>query len=745
MVQGILDGVRIVDLAEGRAGSLAALMLAEAGADVVKVIAPGYESRVTAPDDAFWNRSKAREALDLKAAADRTRFDALLAGADMLIHDLAPQDAAALALDDATLARLRPDLIVAAVTAWPVGHPLDAMPTDDALALASAGICDEQEATGRDGPNFLRFPLGSMHAAHLIAAGALTRLYLRRMNGQGGAVRTSLVQGALVPQMMNWHRAEEPTPAVLGAMPKDNVPTIFECADGLWMHTMGPVWTSPSVAAGLAAMSPEEKARANAVYAPARLAYTADKGALDVVLKTRTRAEWMEEFAANDIPHQPCLPMGALYDDEQVRANDYAVTVDTAAFGRTVQPATPLHVTPPVQQRAAPDLSDWPKAPHAEARGSAPTPACPLAGLRVLDFGSYLAGPLGPMLLGDLGADVIKVEMTSGDPMRFAEWPFLGCQRAKRTIALQLKDAKSRETLVRLVQSADVVHHNIRPAAAARLGLDYQSLKAINPKIIFCHVGTYGPQGPRKDWPGYDQMIQAASGWEYEGAGAGNPPIWHRFGMMDHQAALGSVTATLLALLHRQQTGEGQACGVSLLGAGLLSMLAVQRADGTLTPYAKLDARQLGVGPARRLYQCRDGWVVAAAPEADLAAAGRLAGAAGVAADGLEAHFEALDKAEALALLARAGIAGAEATREQRYPFFDSADNQRLGLVASYPHPVYKTLEQPGALLSFGDMGLALDRAPPVLGQHTRELLGELGFGPAEIDTLIGEGTALAA
>ncbi len=102
MDQGILNGVRIVDLAEGRAGSLAALMLAESGADVVKVLDPAHAQRVAAADDAFWNRSKARVTLDLDLAADRSRFDALLAGADMLVHDFTPQKAAALALDDAT-------------------------------------------------------------------------------------------------------------------------------------------------------------------------------------------------------------------------------------------------------------------------------------------------------------------------------------------------------------------------------------------------------------------------------------------------------------------------------------------------------------------------------------------------------------------------------------------------------------------------------------------------------------------
>jgi crotonobetainyl-CoA:carnitine CoA-transferase CaiB-like acyl-CoA transferase len=139
------------------------------------------------------------------------------------------------------------------------------------------------------------------------------------------------------------------------------------------------------------------------------------------------------------------------------------------------------------------------------------------------------------MLMADLGADVIKVEATTGDPMRWADWPFAGCQRGKRTVALDLKSAASRPALEALVMWADVVHHNLRMPAARRLGLDSASLRSINPDLVFCHTSSYGPIGPRADWPGYDQLFQASCGWERAGAGAGNPPMWHRFGFMDHR------------------------------------------------------------------------------------------------------------------------------------------------------------------------------------------------------------------
>src|SRR4030088_3051649 len=101
------------------------------------------------------------------------------------------------------------------------------------------------------------------------------------------------------------------------------------------------------------------------------------------------------------------------------------------------------------------------------------------------------------------------------------------------------------------------MHHNLRMPAARKLRVDYESLRAINPHLVYCHVSSYGPVGPRSEWPGFDQLFQAAGGGEYEGAGKGNPPMWHRFGMMDHQGSMASLFATLLGLLWRERTGEG--------------------------------------------------------------------------------------------------------------------------------------------------------------------------------------------
>ena len=146
------------------------------------------------------------------------------------------------------------------------------------------------------------------------------------------------------------------------------------------------------------------------------------------------------------------------------------------------------------------------------------------------------------MLLADLGADVIKLESSTGDQMRGVEWSFVGCQRGKRSVAHRPEVAARRgPRSKRSIRWADIVHHNLRMPAAHRLGVDYESVKAVNPDIVYCHTSSYGPRGPRADWPGYDQLFQSSCGWEVAGAGEGNPPMWHRLGFMDHQCALSSV------------------------------------------------------------------------------------------------------------------------------------------------------------------------------------------------------------
>jgi crotonobetainyl-CoA:carnitine CoA-transferase CaiB-like acyl-CoA transferase len=437
---------------------------------------------------------------------------------------------------------------------------------------------------------------------------------------------------------------------------------------------------------------------------------------------------------------QPCLAFGEVFDDEQARVNEYVVDFEDPVEGPIVMGGKPLTVTPPQTIKGpAPDhgahtvavLDEWtPRAGVSGATGA--TTRFPLEGVKVLDLGNYLAGPYAPQVLADLGADVVKLEAATGDPMRPGAWPFAGCQRGKRGLALDLKSPDARPALEAALRWADIVHHNLRMPAARRLGLDYESVEQVNPDVVFCHTSSYGPAGPRADWPGYDQLFQAQCGWEVAGAGEGNPPMWLRFGFMDHQCAMSSVVATLLALYRRDHTGKGQAVAGSLLGAGALTNSeSFRRPDGTLAPRPTLDAMQTGVSEGRRIVELDDGWIALAADTPEQLVALR------------EIELVGRKVDDALSDLAAAGVPAEPVRLEQRYVFFDDPANRAAKLVAEYQHAEWGKLEQPGALWYFGDQEVQLHLAPPALGEHTVEVLRELGLDEAAIDRLLASGVAV--
>lgn len=746
MADGALAGVRVLDMAEGLAGSVAALLLAEAGADVVKIEPPGGDRLRGTPQFAIWNRSKRAVTLDPKR--DRSAFEDLLTRADVLVHDLSFADVRALGLDDATLRRTAPHLIACGVSGFPEGHADADIPARDALVLAAAGVCDEQAAIGRDGPIYLRFPLGSWGAAWLATIGIVVRLLGVRQGDAPGNLRTSLLQGALLPMMMLWRQVENPSPALAASPTKASRPSLAECGDGVWIHLMKAPDEAPSIKAALEQLGPDKVKALNEAAGPQGPMFP-NWGANVAILKTRPSAEWLADFWAADISVQPAVPMGQLYFDEQAEANGYVVSVQDEHFGATRQPGSPYSMTPSPRVRGpAPKPGGAPTALSEEWSrrsfpGSAKRRSRPLDGLKVVDFGNFLAGPLAPMLMADLGADVIKLESAAGDQMRWAEFAFLACQRNKRSIAAELKDPSTREIVEKLVAGADVVHHNLRMPAATKLGLDYASLRKINPRIVYCHVSSYGPVGPRKDWPGYDQLFQASSGWEYEGAGQGNPPMWHRFGMMDHQGALASLYATILGLLERERTGEGQSVSASLLGASLLTVSETLVTEGKLAPYRKLDSDQFGLAPGDRLYRTADGWIALQVEDSALAAVKRAFGASDEIA--LEQAIARSSATEALHRARDAGAHAAPARLNQREAFFGDSRNRALGLAVTLQHTRYGRLDQPGALWSFEGQDLAFERAPPLLGEHTREILLSLGFSPEKIAALESSRAVVAA
>jgi len=200
----------------------------------------------------------------------------------------------------------------------------------------------------------------------------------------------------------------------------------------------------------------------------------------------------------------------------------------------------------------------------------------PLSGIRVLDLSAYIAAPYGCTLLADQGAEVIKIEPPTGDTLR--HYPstldaesraFVGINRSKLGVVLNLKDPADLATLLDLVRDADVLVHNFRPSVAPRLGIDYETLAAINPRLVYCAVSGYGESGPSAEKAGYDQVLQTMTGMcHYQGKPDGPPEVVYG-SVVDYYAAALVAGGVASALFERERSGVGQYVGVSLLRAAL--------------------------------------------------------------------------------------------------------------------------------------------------------------------------------
>jgi crotonobetainyl-CoA:carnitine CoA-transferase CaiB-like acyl-CoA transferase len=390
-----------------------------------------------------------------------------------------------------------------------------------------------------------------------------------------------------------------------------------------------------------------------------------------------------------------------------------------------------------------------------ERPGPPPAPASgPLLGLRVLDFCSFIAGSYGAMFLGDLGADVVKVEPPAGDPAR-AWGPFVagesrffqGWNRNKRSLALDLVTADGRAIVYRLLERADVVIENFRPGVTEKLQIDYATARRLNPGVIYCSSTAFGSRGPLRLRPAYDPVLQAMGGAAHGNLRFSGKVAICSVAVSDYQAAMLAVAGILAALYHRQRTGEGQHLETSLLQAVMsvqshFYCQALERGEEGpvgICPYRLFQTQDelLFVGAAtdrffRRL--CEALGVPELADDARFATnPQRLVHQAEVYAR-LEPYFLTRSAAEWESLLVEKGVpCGVVGTYPQ---FFAHPQVAAMDMNPVVDHPTIGPLRLAGVPVHFEKTPGRIQRPAPTLGQHTEEVLGECGYDAGAVDAL---------
>ncbi|HEU5103236.1 MAG TPA: CoA transferase [Roseiflexaceae bacterium] len=386
----------------------------------------------------------------------------------------------------------------------------------------------------------------------------------------------------------------------------------------------------------------------------------------------------------------------------------------------------------------------------------------PLEGLRVLDLTRALAGPFCSQMLGDMGADVLKVEQPGvgdnargwGPPFQGGESSyFLSVNRNKRSLALNLRDERGAEVLRQLVARSDVLLENFVPGTLDRLGFSYETCRAIRPDLIYCSISGFGQIGPERERAAYDQVVQGMGGIMSVTGEVGGPPMRVGIAIADIMAGMFAAYAVQVALYHRERTGLGQLIDTSLLD-GQLAMMTYQAgryfATGeapsssgnqhpTIVPYGVYRASDayfnLAVGT-------EDLWrrFCAVLEIEDLRADPRFATNRDRLAhrDELNALLEPLFASRTIGeiqeLMDRASVP-CGAVRDLHAAFSDPQVDA-LGLVASLDHPTAGPIKVVGPPYRFSETPPEVRLPPPLLGQHTDEVLAELGYDQAAITAL---------
>ena len=652
-----LAGLKVIDFCETNTGAQASQLFADFGAEVVHIERPGGSRLRSLPSYPFIARGKKSVVLDLKNPADAAKARELCLGADVLIEAFRPGVMEKFGLGYEQLKDENPGLVYGSVTGFGRRGKYANVKGYESLVFAKVGANWVQEIIApRPGPAHLSAPFASYPATQTLLHGLLAALHERHTSGLGQRVDTSLAQGLSALATWDWYLKiviEKWPDAFIPSDPLDEngiprSPIYFMLLqaltkDGRWLQfsqVQPHLFMSLMKALKLTWMFEDEKWKGIPALPTAELRNEMWEIMFEAANKM-TLEEWTALMDADRNLWGEIFREGSeLLDHPQMQHNKSVITIKDDNVGDVRQVGT-LALIPKAQPQltvgspklGAHDGLAWDKK-SAKGQGGK---RLALEGVTVLELSTFFAAPYGATVLADLGARVIKIEQLDGDPIRKIQpFPEVGGAKVlqgKECIAVDLSTDEGREIVHKLAAKADIVLQSFRAGVAARQGVDAETLRKINPNLIYLNSPGYGVDGPCGDRPAYAPTIGAGAGLAKRNAGTAakeepgltiqemkeSAVILYNAGTAEYAQADGTSavtagTAMLLGLLIRDMTGEAHEMMTSMLNSTghMLCDDTIEYANrpATIAP----DNELYGYNALHRLYECADEWIYLAAP-----------------------------------------------------------------------------------------------------------------------------------
>jgi crotonobetainyl-CoA:carnitine CoA-transferase CaiB-like acyl-CoA transferase len=661
-MEGIFSDIRILDLSEGMSGSVATMVFADFGAEVIKVEPPSGDAYRKDPAWKQWNRGKKSIAIDLETSDGKDTLSKLIKESDVLLHSFRPVTTIGLGLEYERIKELQPQIIYASLSGFGKLGPYSNYKSYEGIVAAKSGRFMSfagQSHSQREGPHYSAVQVGSHGAGMALVRGICAALLLRDQTGIGQEVETTILQNmaqydfrdCIIWQLMvtypdlfpedPWGGSlRQPTP---GYMP-------IRTKDGKWIQ-LANILDRPFHASIRALGLDHIYAEPRFAAAPMLSAEAAEE-LREMILssaKEKTMSEWMDLFVNvhTDVAAEPFMTAKEGLEHPQIIYNAHVQEVNDPEVGimKQLGPLALLSSTPGAIRGPAPLLGantdeivnmNRP-APAANSGGNttnATLPEYTLEGITVLDLASVIAGPLACALLREMGARVIRIEPPDGDFGRKNQHGLL-TQRTMagaESISVDIKTPEGKKIVQELCSKADILVHNMRPGTTDRLGIGYEEVSKSNPGMIYVYAGGYGDSGPYSHRPAMHPIPGAICGGAMAQLGKNVLPSADEEmsmadlknvarmlgraneGNPDPNSSMVISAACLMGLYARQRTGKGQYIVSTMIAAN-----GYANADDFFD-YEGKPSRSIpdgdGYGPHAlyRLYETLNGWIFLACP-----------------------------------------------------------------------------------------------------------------------------------